>query len=236
MVVVWTVDVDVDNTPYGDQGWDLRLQASKSADETKVFASWTDTDTTFAMTDASGFKMNSFPDLYVWGMDVVDGDRTLPINFTEGTAAAGDVFFHYMADQILSNNGVYTVPVSELDLGTTDLQPVYLNYLRGIEVMEADFVPNPGFASKKQNIATVSQNMPNPVNDYTQIQVNLTESANLTLDVISITGQVVYQRNYGKVNAGTTTYTIDASNFAPGVYFYTVRANDTQVTHKMVVK
>jgi hypothetical protein len=233
---IFCIDMDADNTPYGDQGWDLRLQAGKTKDETKVFASWTDSDTTFAMTNATGFKLNSFPDLYVCGVDVTSGNYTEAMNATEGTAVAGDVYFHYMSDLIFANSGTYSIPVTELDLGTTDLDPVFVNYLKGVELMDADFVPNPGFGTKVQNIATVSQNMPNPFSDVTNIQVSLTKSANMSIEVISVTGKMVYQKNYGTVVAGTNNYTIDGSNLAPGVYFYTVRANDTSVTHKMIVK
>jgi hypothetical protein len=233
---VYTIDVDADNTPYGTQGWDLRVQAGKSADETKVFATWTDSDTSFAMTSTTGFPMNSFPDLFAVGIDITNGNRTETTNFTEGTSITGDIYFHYMSDVVLENSGVYSIPVTELDLGATDLDPVDFNYLKGITFENSDFVPNPGFGHKTSNIASVSQNRPNPFSGSTNIQVNLSESANLSIEVISITGQKVFEVNYGKSSAGIHNLTIDASQMASGVYFYTVRAGETSITNKMIVK
>lgn len=232
----YTIDVDADNTPFGTQGWDLRLQAGKTADETKVFASWTDTDTSFAMTAANGFPMNSFPDLFAVGINTANGYRTEAVNFTEGTSVTGDVYFHYMSDMIFASSGTYKVPISELDLGTADTDPVFINYLQGITFADADFVANPGFGERAENIATVSQNRPNPFTGTTNIEVNLTKSSDLTIEVISLTGQKVYARNYGKVAVGSHVYSIDASGFSAGIYFYTVTAGNTTVTNKMIVR
>lgn len=233
---IYTVDVSVDDTPYGTQGWDLRLQAGKSIDETKIFATWTDTDTSFAMQASNGFPMNSFPDIYAVGLDITNGYRTVPTNFTEGTSVAGDAFFHYMSDLILSSGGDYTLPMTELDLGTLDSDPVYLNYLKGISFSNTDFVPNPGFATRENSIISVSQNRPNPFNGITNIEVNLTESSDLSVEVINVAGQLVFNQQYGKATAGSHNLSIDGSNLASGIYFYTVRAGNSTITNKMIVR
>lgn len=238
---VWTIDVADADSPYGSGadaiGWDLRLQASKTSDGTKVFGSWTDTDTSFALTNANGFPMNTFPDFYAAGYDIVTGKRTPATNFTASTAAAGDIFFHYTSDVVFSNNGVYNILATELDLGTTPLDPVNINFLKGMEFMDADFVMNPGFNKTNiNNIATVSQNRPNPFNGNTQIEVNLKKSTNMSIDIINITGQVVYTRNYGKTNAGIHNLSIDGSNLTSGVYFYTVKVGEGSITKKMIVR
>ncbi|MBN2745110.1 MAG: T9SS type A sorting domain-containing protein [Bacteroidales bacterium] len=235
---VYTVDVDDAETPYGTVGWDLRLQAGKSADETKVFASWTDTDTLFAMTASNNFPMNSFPDLYVVGINTLNGNRTAPLNITQGTGMAGDAYFHYMSDLVFDNSGTYEIPITELDLGNTDTEPVFINYVKGITLASTDFVPNPGIGFEKtvNNQLTVSQNQPNPFSQNTQIQVNLEESANVSLTVYNVAGQKVIENDYGKTAAGNHTLTIDGTSLSSGIYFYTIVAGDAQITQKMVVR
>jgi hypothetical protein len=49
-------------------------------------------------------------------------------------------------------------------------------------------------------------------------------------------GQVVNQINVGSVNAGTHVIRLDVSKLDSGIYFYTVKANGSSVTHKMIVE
>jgi hypothetical protein len=82
----------------------------------------------------------------------------------------------------------------------------------------------------------VSQNYPNPFNTTSVVKVKLEQKANLSLQVTSLTGQVVYEINEGNVNTGIHSITIDASNLTSGVYFYTVKAGESTVTKKMIVE
>jgi len=83
---------------------------------------------------------------------------------------------------------------------------------------------------------TVSQNYPNPFSGTTTISVNLKESANLSLEVTNLMGQKVYEMERGTVGSGQYYFQLGANEFTTGIYFYTVRANDTEVTKKMVVR
>jgi len=240
---VTTVAVDAANSGYGSGtdaiGWDLRLQAGRTADGTKVFATWTDTDTALgsAILDPSGFPQDLFPDIVAVGYDVVTGKQTQAVNFTKGTGPEGDCFFHYMSDIVLSDNGTYTIPVAELDLGTTPLDVVTIQYLKGISFVEADFTTSTiGVSEINKNNISVSQNRPNPFNGTSQIDVNLNKSANVSIEIINITGQKVYTENYGTLSTGTHTVTISSNNLTSGIYFYTVQAGNTSVTKKMIVE
>ena len=82
----------------------------------------------------------------------------------------------------------------------------------------------------------VSQNYPNPFDKTSIINVTLDEPADISLEVTTITGQKVYEMNFGKMNKGTQTITIDARNLKPGVYFYTVRFGNQAVTKQMIVE
>ena len=82
----------------------------------------------------------------------------------------------------------------------------------------------------------VSQNYPNPFNTTSVVKVKLEQKANLSLQVTSLTGQVVYEINEGNASTGVHSITIDASNLTSGVYFYTVKAGESTVTKKMIVE
>jgi len=82
----------------------------------------------------------------------------------------------------------------------------------------------------------VSQNFPNPFSGISNVSIKLEEAATLSLVVTNMTGQKVMEINKGQVPAQTHIFTIDASNLNSGIYFYTVTADASQVTKKMIVK
>ncbi len=232
----YTFEVDETVGGFGDIGWDLRLQAGKSNDGTKVFASWTDSDTNLAPADADGMLLNQFPDLYVAGFDVVSGKRTVATNFSYGTDFYGDFFFHYMSDIVMTDNGTYKIPTTKVIKGLDPADAVTHVYVQGIEFTDADFVTNPGFTKSIDNTVSISQNRPNPFNSNTTIDVNLNKAANVSMEVINITGQTVYSVNLGQKSQGTHTIDFNASNMASGIYFYTVTAGTSSITKKMIIK
>jgi hypothetical protein len=84
--------------------------------------------------------------------------------------------------------------------------------------------------------ASVSQNYPNPFSETTTITVNLPKAADLSMKVSNILGQQVLEMQRGYVNAGTYYFMVDAAKLKNGVYFYTVKANNSEVTKKMIVR
>jgi len=108
--------------------------------------------------------------------------------------------------------------------------------MNGITFTDADFISNPGFKSSIDNKVSVSQNRPNPFNGNTQIDINLDKAANVSVEVINITGQTVYSMSLGRKASGTHTVNLNSDNLSSGIYFYTVTAGTSQVTKKMIVK
>lgn len=82
----------------------------------------------------------------------------------------------------------------------------------------------------------VSQNMPNPVEDFTTVTVKLEKPATLSLVVTNTTGQRMMELSRGAQPAGSYQFVIDGSQLAPGIYLYTVKADNGSVTRKMIVK
>ena len=75
---------------------------------------------------------------------------------------------------------------------------------------------------------------PNPTNGKFTVSINNPEAANMTLELVNISGQVVY-RNEVK---GAYSYNedIDASSFAKGVYYLKVNDGNAVKVEKVVVQ
>jgi subtilisin-like proprotein convertase family protein len=81
----------------------------------------------------------------------------------------------------------------------------------------------------------LSQNYPNPFNPVTTIKYGLPKYGNTKLVVYDITGRVVKTLVNEFKDAGTYEVTFDASNFASGVYFYTLESGTYKETKKMLL-
>lgn len=82
----------------------------------------------------------------------------------------------------------------------------------------------------------VAQNQPNPFSSSSTVYVNLRQASNLSLEVTNMMGQVVYRVDAGQAATGLNKLTIDGRSLSTGVYFYTVKAGETNVTKKMIVE
>jgi len=89
------------------------------------------------------------------------------------------------------------------------------------------------------------QNYPNPFNPETWIPYELARTANVTIRIFNIQGQLIRTLNIGRREAGLylnkerAAYWDGQSNAgeeaASGVYFYTIQAGDFTATRKLVV-
>ena len=79
------------------------------------------------------------------------------------------------------------------------------------------------------------QNYPNPFNPTTSIKFDLPQSGNVELTVYDILGREVKQLLKETRPAGTYEITFNASNFASGVYIYTIKSNDFTASKKLML-
>ena len=84
--------------------------------------------------------------------------------------------------------------------------------------------------------ATLGQNYPNPFDATTRIEYSVRENTPVTFEVTDITGKVILTRNEGMKSAGDYSINLDASQFASGLYLYSIQAGDVKLTKKMIVK
>jgi hypothetical protein len=90
-------------------------------------------------------------------------------------------------------------------------------------------------ASDLPSAFSLSQNVPNPFNPTTSIDFTMNVTSDASLKVFDLAGHEVATLVSGLVEAGQHTVNFDASNLSSGVYFYTLQANGTVETMKMVL-
>ncbi|MCD4681636.1 MAG: T9SS type A sorting domain-containing protein [Bacteroidales bacterium] len=82
----------------------------------------------------------------------------------------------------------------------------------------------------------VLQNYPNPFTGTSTVKVNVRHTSPLTLEVVNMMGQMVYSVDAGIAQPGMNKITIDGTKLTPGIYFYTVKAGEAEITKKMIVE
>ena len=98
--------------------------------------------------------------------------------------------------------------------------------------------PPVGGINEKQEKPTLSvnQNIPNPFNGSTEVNVYLQNGGDLSLTVTNITGQTMMNLEKSSVAPGVAQFVIYGSQLSSGIYFYTVKQGSQSITKKMVVQ
>jgi hypothetical protein len=116
-----------------------------------------------------------------------------------------------------------------------DLDPYGDNLIRFMKVDISDiFVSDE--SQKAVNDYDVLQNFPNPATGLTTINVNIRKDTQLTVELLNTIGQKVMTVDAGNVKPGMNSIVLDVSALSPGMYFYTVKAGDAEITKKMIVE
>ena len=77
---------------------------------------------------------------------------------------------------------------------------------------------------------TLAQNYPNPATEKTYITVDF-KTPKATLTIYNVLGRTIEQR----VLANSGTFEFDVSEYAEGVYLYTLEAGGEKITKRMTV-
>jgi hypothetical protein len=96
------------------------------------------------------------------------------------------------------------------------------------------------YTSVKSHISTpesfnLAQNYPNPFNPTTTIKFTLPQRSDVRIVLVNLLGQVLKEITNSNYSAGSHQVTLDASQFASGVYFYKLQAGSFSDTKKMVL-
>lgn len=96
---------------------------------------------------------------------------------------------------------------------------------------------NPAFSTNDlpEISFSVSQNLPNPAHLSTSINYTLYTHNTVQLIIQNILGEEIGIISLGDKNAGNHSYILDTGKMTQGVYFYSLRAGNYQVTKKMII-
>lgn len=83
---------------------------------------------------------------------------------------------------------------------------------------------------------SLSQNIPNPANQTTRIDYNLKNAAKVSFEVRDLAGRLLVSEDYGTQPAGVQFINLNVSEFAAGVYTYSLVVNGERETMKMIIK
>lgn len=88
----------------------------------------------------------------------------------------------------------------------------------------------------EENTFTHSLNVyPNPANSSAVVSMELSNEADVVINITDLSGKVVYTNNLGNVN-GTQKVTVNTDSLTSGVYMVNVTVDGTASTQKLVVR
>ena len=134
--------------------------------------------------------------------------------------------------------GNYEIPfVCQIINPDDDLEPVQFKYVDNFVISDSDFGVWVGTSEAvDENVITISENYPNPCRDRTNVNMTLTEYANVQFEISNLIGQTVKSVNYGPYNTGTHKLSIDVTGLESGIYIYTLTTGKDAVAGKMIVE
>ena len=222
----------VDETAEFSMGWDQRIRMNRTADGSKVFATWADTDPVLW---GASVTTNLYPDLYIWGYDMISHLYTAPVNVTALGDYWGDNFFLHSSDMVLEQGSDYMIPIST-SFGPDEDGPITHQYFSGPGFNEAEFInPGAGNINPPARVLSISQNYPNPFSSISALDINLAAASRVSLEVYNLVGQKVLGLPARNLGTGTHTLYMNAASLKPGIYMYTVIADGERISRKMVV-
>ena len=86
-----------------------------------------------------------------------------------------------------------------------------------------------------QSFLHLRQNFPNPFNSQTRIYYSLESAGEIQLNLYDLSGRKIKSLVKGFLPAGNYRVDLDATNLSSGLYFYTLRTSDNEVTKKMTL-
>lgn len=119
---------------------DNYVRTSRSADGSKVFVTWVDTDSAFGLN-----LDNDFPDFKGIGLDMVTGKRTNVKNFSTGDVVwGGNVLWPSTSPTAKTTGSTHNIPTvfSRMNAANNDLDTCYFFYVSNINFTNTEFNTN----------------------------------------------------------------------------------------------
>lgn len=162
----------------------------------------------------------------VAGYNIYRADSTAPyIEDFELDGQSSDTTF----SKKFIGSGNFKLIVTAYDengLETVPSEPFFIEIQVPTSVIE-----EPGVPAK----FALYNNYPNPFNPTTNISYDIPKSTDVEISIYDITGRLVRTVVNGVKNAGTHTFTFDASNLSSGVYLYRLKTNSNTLIKRMIL-
>jgi hypothetical protein len=171
------------------------------------------------------------------------GDGTWDVNFQANQAQTNPAFFRMLlnfrvifADMTDTsframndiNNQVYTWTFSK--------EPILLQFDPNNEIVLKQASTILGITDPiKLETFHLYQNIPNPAANTTRIVYELIKDSRVHMDILDISGKVVFSPVNEYSASGKHSVDINCSVLSPGTYFYTLQAGDYKQTRKMII-
>lgn len=81
----------------------------------------------------------------------------------------------------------------------------------------------------------LGQNQPNPASVNTLVQYEIQNAAHVSLEVYDVTGKLIATYDEGNQNAGRHNVYINPEQLNDGVYYYSLKADNSRITKKMII-
>lgn len=76
---------------------------------------------------------------------------------------------------------------------------------------------------------------PNPIEQVAKVNFSLDKSASINISILSMTGQLMQQYDFGRFGVGSQTVEIEKGNMAAGTYIMALEIDKTSVVSKQIV-
>jgi len=81
----------------------------------------------------------------------------------------------------------------------------------------------------------LGQNFPNPFNGTSTIDYSLPTAGQVKIAITNVLGQEIAVPVEGEKMAGSHSFTVNSRAMGPGIYYYTMEFEGTQITRKMII-
>jgi hypothetical protein len=109
-------------------------------------------------------------------------------------------------------------------------------YTNGTPMVRMNFDASTGIAEVSETGVVLGQNMPNPFDNNSTINFELTNTSDVQFEFVDMTGKVVKTMDLGTLTNGAHSIQVDATEFASGVYYYSLVSEGSKITSKMIVQ
>ena len=161
-------------------------------------------------------------------------------NITLSPNNTGDAFSPYFSDP---DNGNYMIqagsPLRNAGIWTDDV-PLY-----DLAGLERDSLPDIGCyeydvtsiynGQFTMDNCELYQNYPNPFNPSTNIRFDIDKTDKVELLLYNVAGQLVKKILDKELNAGNHSILFEASDLNSGMYYYTLKTENTKISRKMLL-